>query len=571
MFKSGISKQKSQSSKNLDLSNGETKNDGKDFENAKTNNLKKLQNKADSSSKVNSLNTIELKQSKSNNSVIQLKPDLEEVASMDGISSNLKNASRNINERVNHGEASMLGGASNTLKNTITDATSTGKSVYSTAKKKVGKALGEDESANTGRKIVEHKGRKYKLPPASKKKGFFSRAKSFFGSLFKGKGKGKGKGKKNDKTKWEKAKGAGAAGLNVLKGAGVGAVSEVAKKTVGSVADIGIETVRGAKSGYNAREALQIAKGRDQNDLLAATAKDVSKTHAKQALGSLANAGKTAGSIASSVATHGIKDAATAKIKGAVEFGATMGGVGTLSGPGEQKAIESRSDLNIKESLDGKSEFERINEKGYDNIINKGGTGELSEEQIKAASKFKSNLIHEGLDRGAGYKSRTEANRLTNKANSIGTSDLKDKSDLKDEAVKKREEAQEHRDAVNEGTETLKPSDFKARTGHLKKLKGIGDQWKADDPKAYRELIASEQKTRERTPLATELINKKRDELMGKKKSRDETAQEVVKQQSGKTKFRVGGAVPPKAVPSEDNPKWIKRDNKWVQAHDEDA
>ena len=99
---------------------------------------------------------------------------------------------------------------------------------------------------------------------------------------------------------------------------------------------------------------------------------------------------------------------------------------------------------------------------------------------------------------------------------------------MKDEAVKKREEAQEHRDAVNEGTETLKPSDFKARTGHLKKLKGIGDQWKADDPKAYRELIASEQKTRERTPLATELINKKRDELMGKKKSRDETAQEVV-------------------------------------------
>ena len=60
MFKSGISKQKSQSSKNRDLSNGETKNDGKDFENAKTNNLKKLQNKADSSSKVNSLNTIEL-------------------------------------------------------------------------------------------------------------------------------------------------------------------------------------------------------------------------------------------------------------------------------------------------------------------------------------------------------------------------------------------------------------------------------------------------------------------------------------------------------------------------------
>ena len=368
-----------------------------------------------------------------------------------------------------------------------------------------------------------------------------------------------------------KSQGAGAAGLNVLKGAGVGAVSEVAKKTVGSVADIGIETVRGAKSAYNAREARQIAKGRDQNDLLAATAKDVSKTHAKQALGSLANAGKTAGSIASSVATHGIKDVATAKIKGAVEFGATMGGVGALSGPEEQKALESRSDLNIKESLDGKSEFERINEKGYDNIINKGGTGELSEEQIKATSKFKSNLIHEGLDRGAGYKSRTEANKLTNRANSIGTSDLKNKSELKDEAVKKREEAQEHRDAVNEGTETLKPSDFKARTAHLKKLKGIGDQWKADDPKAYNELIASEQKTRERTPLATELINKKRDELMGKKKSRDETAQEVVKQQSGKTKFRVGGVVPPKAVPSEDNPKWIKRDNKWVQTQDEDA
>lgn len=567
MFKSGISKQKSQSSKNLDLSHGETKNDRKDFENTKTNNLKKLQNKADSSSKVNSLNTIQLKQSKSNNSVIQLKPDLEEVASMDGISSNLKNASRNINERVNHGEASILGGASNTLKNTISDATSKGKGVYSTAKKKVGKVLGEDEPGNTGTKIVEHKGRKYKLPPASKKKGFFSRAKSFFGSLF----KGKGKAKKNDKTKWEKAKGAGAAGLNVLKGAGVGAVSEVAKKTVGSVADIGIETVRGAKSAYNAREARQIAKGRDQNDLLAATAKDVSKAHAKQALGSLANAGKTAGSIASSVATHGIKDAAEAKIKGAVEFGASMGGVGALSGPEEQKALESRSDLNIKESLDGKSEFERINEKGYDNIINKGGTGELNEEQIKAASKFKSNLIHESLDRGAGYKSRTEANKLTNRANSIGTSDLKDKSELKDEAVKKREEAQEHRDRVNEGKETLKPSDFKARTAHLKKLKGIGDQWKADDPKAYKELIDSEQKTRERTPLATELINKKRDELIGKKKSRDETAQEVVKQQSGKTKFRVGGAVSTEAVPSEDNPKWIKRGNKWVQTPDEDT
>ena len=50
---------------------------------------------------------------------------------------------------------------------------------------------------------------------------------------------------------------------------------------------------------------------------------------------------------------------------------------------------------------------------------------------------------------------------------------------MKDEAVKKREEAQEHRDAVNEGKETLKPSDFKARSAHLKKLKGIGDQWKA--------------------------------------------------------------------------------------------
>ena len=518
MFKSSISKQKSESSKNQDLSHDEIKHDGKiiDSENTKTNNLHKLQNNADSSSKVNSLNTIQLKESKSNNSVIQREVNLgdderKRLAAIHGINKNVKNAASGIDESVNHGDASMTEKAKNVAKNTISDGTSKGKSFFSRAKEKAGKAWGG--------------------------------AKSFFGSLFKG--KDKKEKKEDDRSFKDKAKSAGAAGVNVLKGAGVGAVSEVAKGTVGKAADVGIEAKNAAKSGYDAYEAHNIAKGRGKEDLLGATARDVRNTHAKQGLSSAANATAKGVSIAESVGTFGLKDVAKSAAKGAVK-----GGVAAAMGPGEQAAIQDRSDLSLGETLAGKSKSEEIHEEDYKKIVdmptsnvarkrmNYEGGIELSEEQKKAASKSRSALFQEAFDRSAGHKSNTEANALTNTANSLGTSSLSDKMSLKDQAEGKRIEAQDQRQGINEGTTVIKPSNIKAYRQDMEFTKDIGDRLKADDSENTEKLIANEQKTHERTPLASTLIDQKRDEIIGKNKSRDQIAKEEVKQKAGTRKFK---------------------------------
>ena len=170
--------------------------------------------------------------------------------------------------------------------------------------------------------------------------------------------------------------------------------------------------------------------------------------------------------------------------------------------------------------------------------MNYEGGIELSEEQKKAASKSRSALFQEAFDRSAGHKSNTEANALTNTANSLGTSSLSDKMSLKDQAEGKRIEAQDQRQGINEGTTVIKPSNIKAYRQDMEFTKDIGDRLKADDSENTEKLIANEQKTHERTPLASTLIDQKRDEIIGKNKSRDQIAKEEVKQKAGTRKFK---------------------------------
>ncbi len=183
----------------------------------------------------------------------------------------------------------------------------------------------------------------------------------------------------------------------------------------------------------------------------------------------------------------------------------------------KKKALGDRKDLTLGEAFDGQSKSEAANLEKYKSIV-KSGKGELSEDDKIAAAKSRSALFQEGFDRSAGYKSKKEANKKQNKANSMDTSALKDKMSLKYEAFNLNDLADKRREGINEGSQMLKPGNVKKRAQDMRKLKALGDDLKASDSGFTDNLVKNEDATHNRTKLVTERITEKADEAMGKEK-----------------------------------------------------
>tara|TARA_Y100000385_G_scaffold281181_1_gene333553 strand:- start:1007 stop:2710 length:1704 start_codon:yes stop_codon:yes gene_type:complete len=417
-----------------------------------------------------------------------------DIAAMPGISANLGNALGGVAEKDKHGDATYRQMASNATKNVISDGTSKGKGFFGRMKEKAGKAWGG--------------------------------IKSGWKSLWAGK-----KGK-DDRTMKEKGLDVAGQVGNIAKTGAVRGGEAMLNATAGKVGNIGVDAYNAGKSTSDAYKANKMASDRSNNlkgqtdgerDLGTAIAKETRNTHAKQGLKSGVNAVKGGLSVAKTISTLGTADLAEEAgdklVNGILSAGKKAGGKGLLEGAMgyEKKALGERKDYTLGEAFDGQSKSEAKNLEDYKSIVD-GGKGELSEDDKKAATKSRSALIQEGLDRSAGYKFKKKANKKQNKANSMDTSGLRDKMSLKDEAVKYNNLAEKRREGINDGSQTLKPGNVKKRTQDMKKVKALGDDLRASDSGFTDNLVKNEDATHNRAKLVTERITEKADELVGKPK-----------------------------------------------------
>jgi hypothetical protein len=321
-------------------------------------------------------------------------------------------------------------------------------------------------------------------------------------------------------------------GKNVLGSAAIEGTAAFAKGTIGKVGDVGAEGVKAVQSGIAAKEAHGLLKGREEDmkgkegadrDLGTSLSRAVRNQHAGQAVVSGAKVVKGVGGV--------VKTAVTGGLDGLVESGAEMvgnaassamtaakkGAVSGLMGDPSKPALSKRDDLTLGESLAGQSKTEKENLANFQAKI--AGKGELSEEDMKAASKSRAALIQEAADRAAGHGKLKKANLAHNKAQSMDTSKMGDKYDLERESIQHNKSAEEHREGVDSGANTLSPSDFKARGKDLRTLKKVGADLQASDASFTEGLGQNEEKSHNRFATASERIDGLKDEAYKKLRS----------------------------------------------------
>ena len=321
-------------------------------------------------------------------------------------------------------------------------------------------------------------------------------------------------------------------GKNVLGSAAIEGTAAFAKGTIGKVGDVGAEGVKAVQSGIAAKEAHGLLKGREEDmkgkegadrDLGTSLSRAARNQHAGQAVVSGAKVVKGVGGV--------VKTAVTGGLDGLVESGAEMvgnaassamtaakkGAVSGLMGDPSKPALSKRDDLTLGESLAGQSKTEKENLANFQAKI--AGKGELSEEDMKAASKSRAALIQEAADRAAGHGKLKKANLAHNKAQSMDTSKMGDKYDLERESIQHNKSAEEHREGVDSGANTLSPSDFKARGKDLRTLKKVGADLQASDASFTEGLGQNEEKSHNRFATASERIDGLKDEAYKKLRS----------------------------------------------------
>lgn len=427
--------------------------------------------------------------------VVRNSDQLKDIASMPGMSSVLKGVTKSQAEKDNHGNASMLDKVKNTAKST---------------------AAFSGAQVSEGAKDAKAKGSSIWGSMKAGASSMWSKTKSFFGGGPKGEPKAAKPVNPDQPSMTSRVVDTG---LNVLGNAAIGGAKSFANSTVGNVGDIGVNAVRTVKSGKDAYDAHGIKKGREEEmkgkvggdrDLGASLAAATRNQHLGQAVVSGGKLAVGVGKIAKTVATSGadsLLDTGVDFLEGAAKTAgkaAIGGGLTSLMGGGGEKALSEREDLNLGETLAGQSATETEKLQEYLAIMNK--KAELTPEDMKKMASARSALLKEGFDRSAGYGKRKEANSKRNQAGSLDSTTLSEKFSLEKEAIQHGKAANEMRDGVNTGANTLSPSDFKARGKDLKTVKALGGDLRSSDESFTTNLVENEGKSHNRMTLATEKI-----------------------------------------------------------------
>ena len=445
----------------------------------------------------------------------------ERLAAIQGANKNIKATAGNLAEEQKHGNATFIEKQINSVKS---GAASTGANLVNGAKDAKENAIATGTGIMGGIKSIPSK---VQGGLSSIKKGassIWSKTKSFFG------GGPKGEPETAEPVRADEPsflKRAGNKALNVIGKGAVGAAKSVAN-VVAKPLDILGNLFRTGKSGKDAYDAHGIKNQRDKDiegqegskqDFTSSLAGNVRDTHLKQGAGSALEAGKGIADVTKKALTMGadgvfdlpadmLMDKATGHLEGQAKSGGlAAAGKALVGGEPEKKAITKMEDLTLGESLAGQSNTETENLDKHSSIVK--GKGELTEDQMKEAKKAQSGLLKEAFGRSAGHTSYTDANLAENKAQSMDTTTTGEKYNLFNQAIQHRKDADKHREDVNEGNHTLKPSDFKTRGQDMKLLKGLGNRMKSSDQALTDSLIENEDQSHNRLQLPTEFTAEK--------------------------------------------------------------
>jgi hypothetical protein len=314
--------------------------------------------------------------------------------------------------------------------------------------------------------------------------------------------------------------------LKFVGHAAIGGARSLLNSTIGAVGDIGVNGVRTLKSAKDANDANKLKVGREkvmernasgEKDLGVSLAAAVRNQHLRQALSSGVGFVSKVGGIAKTVATGGadvlvetgleiLKDAGQAALEA---------GIGSLAGGGTKKTLSERQDLNLGETLAGQSATETKMLQELTKLEKYTPAKELTEEEkiteeqkiIEARAKVRGSIFKEAFDRTAGWGKRTEANTTRNQAESLDSSTFDNKYKLEQEAYQHEKEANEFREGVDTGANTLSPSEFKARSKDLKTVRAIGEDLRRSDVSFTHNLEENEGKSHSRMSLVTEKID----------------------------------------------------------------
>jgi hypothetical protein len=459
---------------------------------------------------------------KTNKVVINDLKTNERMAAVNGANANIRATAGDLAEEEKHGDATFVDKKVNSAKSV---AANTGAKLVTGAKDAKENVISTGSGILGGVKSIPSK---IQGGLSSIKEGassMWSKTKSFFG------GKPKGEPEPAEPVRADEPsfmKKMGSKALNVIGKGAVGAAKSVANVVAKPLDIFGnlFRTGKSAKDAYDAHgiktEREDAIKGQEgsKQDFSSNLAGNVRNSHLMEGAGSALEAGKGGLSVAKKVMTMGA-DGVFEESAGAImdQFGdhlqgeAQSGGIAAagkalVGGKPEQKAISNMGDMTLGETLAGQSQTETENLANYQSIV-AGKKGELSEEEKAAAKKSQSGLFAEAFKRGAAHNDFTDANIAENKAQSMDTSTTGEKYDLHTQSIEKRKNAEQHREAVNEGTATLKPSDMKSRAKDMNLFKKLGDRMKDSDQAGTEKLIENEDQSHNRLQLPTEFVSEK--------------------------------------------------------------
>jgi hypothetical protein len=95
---------------------------------------------------------------------------------------------------------------------------------------------------------------------------------------------------------------------------------------------------------------------------------------------------------------------------------------------------------------------------------------------------------------------------LSNKAQSLDTGAMSEKYELEKQAIQQWKAANQEREGVDTGAQTLRPSDFKSRGADLKIVKSLGKDLRSSDETFTDNLVENEGKSHNQITLASDKI-----------------------------------------------------------------
>ncbi|MFM1791963.1 MAG: hypothetical protein RLZZ252_317, partial [Bacteroidota bacterium] len=186
-------------------------------------------------------------------------------------------------------------------------------------------------------------------------------------------------------------------------------------------------------------------------------------------------------------------------------IGAATGAVGEIQ---KSNFLPSpQQPLSLREQFQGMSDTEAKTSQKLKDLQSYSVTGneQKEEERRKAGANQLANLFKQGAGGAVGHQLKTSANLDRINAASMGTKDVTAKSALISSSLKKYDEVDKHREDVEEGRATLKPSDFLSQAKARKKVVKVGNELEASDPAFKKKLEQIDAK--KTIPTTGELID----------------------------------------------------------------